>query len=66
VTPKLLRLTWDGYPVHHDDTHGWGYLVPGRTDNLEDPVLEPGEEASIERQFPYKYVYIINKFPDMY
>ncbi|XP_060579033.1 DNA polymerase subunit gamma-1-like [Ruditapes philippinarum] len=54
VTPKLLRLTWDGYPVHHDDTHGWGYLVPGRTDNLEDPVLEPGEETSIERQFPYE------------
>ncbi|CAI9719229.1 DNA polymerase subunit gamma-1-like [Octopus vulgaris] len=28
ITPKLLRLTWDGYPVHFDDKYGWGYLVP--------------------------------------
>lgn len=28
--PKLLRLTWDGYPLHHDSRFGWGYLVPGR------------------------------------
>ncbi|XP_053406122.1 DNA polymerase subunit gamma-1-like [Mercenaria mercenaria] len=54
VTPKLLRLTWDGFPIHFDDTHGWGYLVPGRTDNLKDPVLGPGEEPSPERLFPYK------------
>ncbi|XP_075555319.1 DNA polymerase gamma, catalytic subunit tam [Dermacentor variabilis] len=26
--PKLLRLKWDGYPVHYDEKHGWGYLVP--------------------------------------
>lgn len=35
ITPKLLHLTWDGFPLHYDDTHGWGYLVPGRED---DPV----------------------------
>ncbi|GAB1600553.1 DNA polymerase subunit gamma-1-like isoform X2 [Argonauta hians] len=28
ITPKLLRLTWDGYPVHFCDKYGWGYLVP--------------------------------------
>ncbi|KAH9520139.1 hypothetical protein Btru_060114 [Bulinus truncatus] len=28
VIPKLLRLTWKGYPVHYDETHGWGYLMP--------------------------------------
>ncbi|CAG0917890.1 unnamed protein product, partial [Notodromas monacha] len=27
-TPKLLRLTWNGHPLHHDKVHGWGYLVP--------------------------------------
>lgn len=26
--PKLMRLTWDGYPLHYDKKHGWGYLVP--------------------------------------
>ncbi|CAN8000692.1 unnamed protein product [Ixodes hexagonus] len=26
--PKLLRLKWDGYPLHFDTKQGWGYLVP--------------------------------------
>ncbi|XP_078007267.1 DNA polymerase subunit gamma-1 isoform X5 [Phascolarctos cinereus] len=34
VTPKLMMLTWDGFPVHYSERHGWGYLVPGRRDNL--------------------------------
>ncbi|KAM3828307.1 DNA polymerase subunit gamma-1 isoform 1-T1 [Vipera latastei] len=39
VTPKLMRLTWDGFPLHYSEKHGWGYLVPGRKDNLleDDP-----------------------------
>ncbi|XP_014673437.1 PREDICTED: DNA polymerase subunit gamma-1-like [Priapulus caudatus] len=41
VAPKLLRLTWDSYPVYYSDVHGWGYLVPGRTDNL----LHASDEA---------------------
>ncbi|XP_054475204.1 DNA polymerase subunit gamma-1 [Anoplopoma fimbria] len=34
VTPKLMGLTWDGFPLHYSEKHGWGYLVPGRRDNL--------------------------------
>lgn len=30
VVPKLLKLTWDGYPLYHNRELGWGYLVPGR------------------------------------
>uniref|UniRef100_A0ACB8E6C4 Uncharacterized protein n=2 Tax=Sphaerodactylus townsendi TaxID=933632 RepID=A0ACB8E6C4_9SAUR len=30
VTPKLMRLTWDGFPLHYAEKYGWGYLVPGR------------------------------------
>ena len=30
VVPKLLKLTWDGYPLFHNRELGWGYLVPGR------------------------------------
>jgi DNA polymerase gamma 1 len=30
AVPKLLKLTWDGYPVHHSRELGWGYLVAGR------------------------------------
>ncbi|XP_068595973.1 DNA polymerase subunit gamma-1 [Brachionichthys hirsutus] len=35
VTPKLMGLTWDGFPLHYSEKHGWGYLVPGRRENLE-------------------------------
>lgn len=27
VTPNLLRLTWKGFPMHHYDKLGWGYLM---------------------------------------
>ncbi len=42
IAPKLLRLTWDGYPLHYDDEHGWGYLVPR--------VYRSEEEGDIERE----------------
>ncbi|XP_074037535.1 DNA polymerase gamma, catalytic subunit tam isoform X1 [Leptinotarsa decemlineata] len=28
ITPKLLCLTWEGYPLHHLRELGWGFLVP--------------------------------------
>lgn len=35
ITPKLMQLTWDGYPLHFHQKHGWGYLVPN-----DDPLAE--------------------------
>jgi DNA polymerase gamma 1 len=46
IVPKLLRLTWLGYPLHYDEKHGWGYLVPGLEVNQEEE-----EETS---DFPYE------------
>ncbi|XP_016156443.1 PREDICTED: DNA polymerase subunit gamma-1 [Ficedula albicollis] len=40
VTPKLMRLAWDGFPLHYSEKHGWGYLVPGRQDNLPAASVE--------------------------
>ncbi|GAV03146.1 hypothetical protein RvY_13617 [Ramazzottius varieornatus] len=28
VVPKLMQLTWDGWPLHHTMEHGWGWLEP--------------------------------------
>lgn len=28
ITPKLLNLCWEGYPLHYIRGHGWGFLVP--------------------------------------
>ncbi|XP_041853123.1 DNA polymerase subunit gamma-1 isoform X2 [Melanotaenia boesemani] len=42
LTPKLMGLTWDGFPLHYTEKHGWGYLVPGRRDNLNPPEENVG------------------------
>ncbi|KAM6119206.1 LOW QUALITY PROTEIN: DNA polymerase subunit gamma-1 [Pterocles gutturalis] len=39
VTPKLMRLAWDGFPLHYSEKHGWG-SVPGRQDNLPAALSE--------------------------
>ncbi|KAK8774316.1 hypothetical protein V5799_011152 [Amblyomma americanum] len=54
--PKLLRLKWDGYPVHYDEKHGWGYLVP-KTQNDGSVVTPPasneeGTDCKMPR-FPF-------------
>ncbi|XP_055389575.1 DNA polymerase subunit gamma-1, mitochondrial [Condylostylus longicornis] len=28
IVPKLLSLSWEGYPLHYIKDHGWGFLVP--------------------------------------
>ncbi|XP_050009950.1 DNA polymerase subunit gamma-1 isoform X2 [Alexandromys fortis] len=60
VTPKLMALTWDGFPLHYSDTHGWGYLVPGRRDNLDElPVSSTGESAGLA--CPYRAIEALYK-----
>ena len=39
--PLMLRMMWDGYPLFFSGKYGWGYLVPGRTDNLDTPPYDP-------------------------
>ncbi|XP_006867231.1 PREDICTED: DNA polymerase subunit gamma-1 [Chrysochloris asiatica] len=55
LTPKLMALTWDGFPLHYSELHGWGYLVPGRRDNLtQGPVgTAPG---SVGVACPYRAI----------
>ncbi|XP_072945255.1 DNA polymerase subunit gamma-1, mitochondrial [Epargyreus clarus] len=41
ITPKLLRLSWEGYPLYYIQSEGWGFLVPysrTREDCEEPPV----------------------------
>ncbi|XP_050298429.1 DNA polymerase subunit gamma-1, mitochondrial isoform X2 [Anthonomus grandis grandis] len=42
ITPKLLSLTWEGYPLHHLKDKGWGFLVPFSND------------VDLERKLPLK------------
>ncbi|XP_063781860.1 DNA polymerase subunit gamma-1 isoform X1 [Pseudophryne corroboree] len=54
LTPKLMRLTWDGFPLHYSDKHGWGYLVPGRKDNLTQE--EDNDNSDVSSHCPYKAI----------
>ena len=38
IVPKLLRLTWMGYPIHRHENEKWGYLT------LDDEVSDIYEE----------------------
>jgi len=31
VTPYILQMTWDGFPLHYEQKYGWGYLAPMKT-----------------------------------
>ncbi|XP_066950495.1 DNA polymerase subunit gamma-1 isoform X1 [Macrobrachium rosenbergii] len=28
IVPKILKLTWEGFPLHYERRYGWGYLKP--------------------------------------
>lgn len=52
--PKLLKLMWNGYPLHFHEEYGWGYLVPHN---------KPGDESHNRDStgFPLKeYTLIVN------
>uniref|UniRef100_A0A452TLM4 DNA polymerase subunit gamma-1 n=1 Tax=Ursus maritimus TaxID=29073 RepID=A0A452TLM4_URSMA len=58
VTPKLMAMTWDGFPLHYSERHGWGYLVPGRRDNLAQagpPVIRSRCRCSLPRAIESLY-----------
>ncbi|NXN91843.1 DPOG1 polymerase, partial [Rhinopomastus cyanomelas] len=55
VTPKLMRLVWDGFPLYYSEKHGWGYLVPGRQDNLPAAPSETGNPPCPHRVMEYLY-----------
>lgn len=43
ITPKLLNLTWEGYPLHYIQGLGWGFLIPF-TEDLDLPKNFPLKE----------------------
>ena len=52
--PKVLRLTWKGYPMHFDTEHKWGYLMP--CDDIND-IIEKIQTGDIETDFPLAQYY---------
>ncbi|XP_045453407.1 DNA polymerase subunit gamma-1, mitochondrial [Melitaea cinxia] len=42
ITPKLLHLSWEGYPIHYIQSEGWGFLVPfsrTRGESKDEPLV---------------------------
>ena len=54
--PKLLKLTWDGYPLFHSRALGWGYLVPGRP-------LELGSRGICQEDNSFPLNVALDEFP---
>ncbi|KAG2204413.1 hypothetical protein INT47_005204, partial [Mucor saturninus] len=55
IAPLLLRLKWQGYPLHHLTGHGWCYKVPRHEathNQLAKSVLE--EDDLIYLKVPHK------------
>ncbi|GAB6028567.1 hypothetical protein CHUAL_002708 [Chamberlinius hualienensis] len=55
VVPKLLRLSWEGFPLHYSKKNGWGYLVPGKPLTQNVPMDQT-------LQFPYNQLLKDKKF----
>ena len=64
-SPFSLSLFPPGFPLHYDDTHGWGYLRPEEgavvhtgADEVVDSLLQQEEEVDTEvgndKGFPFK------------
>ena len=59
VVPKLLRLTWKGYPLHYDKVEKWGYLIPSA--DVEE-IIERIDYGEIETNFPLEeFLAVVNK-----
>ena len=52
IVPRLLRLTWNGYPLHKDKTMKWGYIVPNPTGPNETEELQDLVKGSEDGDFP--------------
>uniref|UniRef100_A0A183APH8 DNA-directed DNA polymerase n=1 Tax=Echinostoma caproni TaxID=27848 RepID=A0A183APH8_9TREM len=62
IAPKLLRLCWQGLPIHFDQELKWGILIPGRApqpygdpryfeDTPSEPMVEDGKTTEPTAQF---------------
>ncbi|CAL1528194.1 unnamed protein product, partial [Lymnaea stagnalis] len=56
VAAKLMRLTWEGFPVHYDEKYGWGYLVPHAEELTPDEEELRSQDTAppAEHSFPLK------------
>ncbi|KAI9313067.1 DNA polymerase family A-domain-containing protein, partial [Dichotomocladium elegans] len=55
IAPLLLRLKWQGYPLHHLAKSGWCYKVP------TDEVLESATSKVVFKDEAYSYIKVPHK-----
>ena len=60
IVPKILKLTWSGFPLHYDKKFGWGYLKPIYHSFKDIPEVEWNSYSYNEHnepRFPVKVFY---------
>ena len=55
VTPYLMRLAWNGFPLHYIRKFGWGYLVP-RNENAMSDLASFARKNSAHTSRPSTFV----------
>ncbi len=48
VTPYLLRMKWNGHPLHYHDKLGWGYIISPRLVPGEAPIFDSDNDMSLK------------------
>ncbi|XP_048734786.1 DNA polymerase subunit gamma-1-like [Ostrea edulis] len=56
ITPKLLRMTYKGYPLHYADQYGWGFLIPDKHKAASDRQKLAMAEGEMSK-FPIKNLF---------
>uniref|UniRef100_T1IPA4 DNA polymerase subunit gamma-1 n=1 Tax=Strigamia maritima TaxID=126957 RepID=T1IPA4_STRMM len=59
IAPKLLRLTWNGFPLYYDDTHGWGYLVPKNSTECSESEFGDDDECGDDDDGNFLLLFIL-------
>lgn len=48
IVPKLLRLTWLGFPLHYTRKAGWGFLIENSAETAPFTSAHASEIASTD------------------
>ena len=49
VTPYLLRMKWNGHPLHHHTSLGWGYVISPDLPKGETPKFDDSCDFELSR-----------------
>jgi len=61
ISPYLLKMTWNGYPLYYHSTKGWGYLV---VEGMRSKFIanKANKEIDADPYFDYLFDHVDEKY----